>query len=180
MIDKKTFTETLETVKAFHLETVAELQELRQICKPLDGKMFNRRIPAYIVDKGGDKYRAHIRGDKPDWRTLEISTRRPIPYNQCYKYELSQTLFASWVNRPEGDGTQLVRDKRFSYSDFNKQVAAYVQSTREKIAAIDKDLLDGLERLEEFERAAAYARQMYHSFSSIAKQAFLPSQSYFR
>lgn len=177
-IDETKFIERLTTMKAalqFHID---ELQNIRRIMKQFDGKVFNCRIPEAVNRTG--KYTCSIfKSSYSNRKSLQICLKDYHTPQVARDWYLSDYVFNEYVDI---EGKEIESNRRFNYAAFETFCKEIIQKYRQYLAEVDRDLLDGIQRLREAEQVARYYKQLVSSFSEYTQSAYSRSfqQTYFR
>jgi hypothetical protein len=80
------------------------------------------------------------------------------------------------------EGREIETNRRFNYAAFETFCKAKIQKYRQYLADIERDLLDGIQRLREAEQVARYYKQLISSFSDYTQSTYNRNfqQNYFR
>lgn len=177
-IDEKKFVERLQILKETLQLHIDEVQELRRLMKKYDGKAFNCRIPEAITKEG--KYTASIfKSSYSNRKSLQICLkgyRVPEPVRDWY---ISDYMFNEYVDI---QGKEIELNRRFNYAAFDTFCKEKIQKYRQYLSDVERDLLDGIQRLREAEQVARYYQQLVSSFSDFAQSAYSRNfqQTYFK
>ncbi len=177
-ISPEDFTKRMNAMKEALELKINELQNLRHLLKQYDGKMFNCRIPEAINKNG--KYIVSI--SKSSYSNRKSFTIR------LKKYRLSELVQGWYLNEELFDeytdieGKEIELNRRFNYAAFDTFCKEKIQKYRQYLAQVEKDLLDGLQRLQEAEQVARYYQSLVKGFSEYAQSHYSRSfqQTYFR
>jgi hypothetical protein len=177
-IDETKFIERLTTMKAalqFHID---ELQNIRRLMKQFDGKVFNCRIPE-TINRGG-KYIAYIsKSSYSPRKSLRIIKKDYHTPELIRDWYISDDIFYEYTDI---EGREIETNRRFNYAAFETFCKAKIQKYRQYLADVERDLLDGIQRLREAEQVARYYKQLISSFSDYTQSTYNRSfqQNYFR
>jgi hypothetical protein len=177
-IDETKFIERLEVLKETLQLHIDEVQELRRLMKKYDGKAFNCRIPEAITKEG--KYTASIfKSSYSNRKSLQICLKDyhvPEPVRDWY---ISDYMFNEYVDI---QGKEIELNRRFNYAAFDTFCKEKIQKYRQYLADVERDLLDGIQRLREAEQVARYYKQLISSFSEYTQSTYNRNfqQNYFR
>jgi hypothetical protein len=103
-------------------------------------------------------------------------------------YRLPELVQGWYLNEPLFDeyadieGKEIELNRRFNFDGFDTFCREKIQKYRQYLAQVEKDLLDGLQRLQEAEQVARYYHSLVKSFSEYAQSHYNRSfqQPYFR
>lgn len=157
---------------------ISELQNLRQLMKQYDGKMFNCRIPEAI--NKNEKYIVSI--SKSSYSNRKSFTIRLKKYRLpelVQGWYLNEELFDEYADI---EGKEIELNRRFNFAAFDTFCKEKIQKYRQYLAQVEKDLLDGVQRLKEAEQVARYYQQLVKSFSEFSQSHYSRDfqQTYFR
>ena len=177
-INPKDFTQRMTAMKETLEFKINELQKLRHLMKQYDGKMFNKNLPE-AINKGG-KYVAYISrssyNPRKGFRVYLKNYHMPELVRNWY---VPEELFDEYADI---EGKEIELNRRFNFAGFDTFCKENIQEYRKYLAQVEKDLLDGLQRLQEAEQVARYYQQLVSSFSEFAQSHYNRSfqQTYFR
>jgi len=177
-INPEDFIKRMNAMKEALELKINELQKLRRLMKQYDGKMFNKNLPK-AINKGG-KYTAYISkssySNRKSFRIFLNKYRLPELVQGWY---INQDLFDEYADI---EGKEIELNRRFNFAGFDTFCKENIQEYRKYLAQVEKDLLDGLQRLQEAEQVARYYQSLVKSFSEYAQSHYDRSfqQTYFR
>lgn len=177
-IDEKKFVERLQILKETLQLHIDEVQELRRLMKKFDGKAFNCRIPEAITKEG--KYTASIfKSSYSNRKSLQICLKGyhvPGPVRDWY---ITDYIFNEYADIK---GKEIAVNNRFNYAAFDTFCKEQIQQYRQYLAQVDKDLLDGIQRLKETEQVARYYKSLVRGFSEFVQSTYSSNfkQTYFK
>lgn len=177
-IDPQDFTERMTAMKEVLELKIEELQNLRRLMKQYDGKMFNKNLPE-AINKGG-KYIAYIsKSSYSPRKSFRISLKKYRLPDIVQNWYINEALFDEYADI---EGKEIELNRRFNYAGFDTFCRESIQKYRQYLAQVEKDLLDGLQRLQEAEQVARYYASLVKSFSEFAQSHYDRSfqQTYFR
>lgn len=152
------------------LEIIIKAQmELLEIMKPMDKKMYNKKITDYI--SSNEKYRSYIGGGYNGERkelfikirniSEEMTAEEP-KFRRYHEYD--ESLF----NERKQDITD-EEGKRFSYPKFRAKMLEDIARNRKSLAAVNTDLATGADRLREACMVMEYYKSIVRGFSGYIR-----------
>jgi hypothetical protein len=177
-INPEDFTKRMNAMKVALELKINELQNLRRLLKQYDGKMFNKNLPE-AINKGG-KYIAYIsKSSYSNRKSFRVSLKNYRLPELVQGWYINQDLFDEYADI---EGKEIELNRRFNFAGFDTFCKEKIQKYRQYLAQVEKDLLDGLQRLQEAEQVARYYQQLVKGFSEFAQSHYDRSfqQTYFR
>lgn len=100
----------------------------------------------------------------------------PGPVRDWY---ITDYMFNEYVDI---QGKEIELNRRFNYAAFDTFCKEKIQKYRQYLSDVERDLLDGIQRLREAEQVARYYQQLVSSFSDFAQSAYSRNfqQTYFK
>ena len=177
-INEADFVERLTIIKGTLQLHIDELQNVRHLMKQFDGKAFNCRI-AEAVNRTG-KYTCYIsKSSYSSRKSLEISLKDYRLPEEARHWYISDKIFNEYVDIQR---KEIEVNRRFNYAAFETFCKAKIQEYRQYLAEVERDLLDGVQRLREAEQVAMYYQQLVAGFSGYIQSTYSRSfqQTYFK
>ena len=147
MLDYETLKAELIEKQSYLLAENAALQQIRRICKPLDGKMYNVRIARAIEEQSQGKIHATSSSDR---------------FN-CWIYDSKHRIQDVLWMKPSY--TKIIKNKRLDYSELEKIIINNIQHNRKEMADIESDIANAETILSELETLKAYYTSLCNKLS---------------